>query len=164
MLNEMQILIGMLDAYFAEAQALLKDLSKEQLNWRPVQGETREEMSSSLYGLALHMAFVAMRGAANVGGRTLENYPEMREGNNGITALAESAERATQLLDNARTLVREVAEELTAEQLEELRERRFGNRVAEPQTVHWLMWHILEHTALHVGHMELTRQLVLLEA
>lgn len=60
--------------------------------------------------------------------------------------------------------MRKVAGELTAEQLDELRERRFGNWVAEPQTVRWLMWHILEHAALHVGHMELARQLVLRDA
>ena len=164
MINEMHSLIEMLDAYFSEAQSLIRALSKKQLNWRPIEGETREEMSSSLYGLALHIAFVAMRGAANVGGRSLENYPEMHKGNNGLAAQAESSERAEQLLEQARTLVHEVAEDLSAEQLDELRERRFGNWAAEPKTVRWLMWHILEHTTLHVGHMELTRQLVLREA
>jgi hypothetical protein len=105
-----------------------------------------------------------MRGAANAGGRTLEREPEMSLGNNGIEAQGENAEHAVQVLEKARTFVREVAEGLTAEQLEELRERRFGNWMAEPKTVRWMMWHILEHTALHVGHMELTRQLVLRKA
>jgi hypothetical protein len=69
--------------------------------------------------------------------------------------------RALQLLEEARLFVREVEENLTGEQMEELRQRRFGNWVAEPRTVRWMMWHILEHTALHIGQMELTRQLVM---
>lgn len=34
----------------------------------------------------------------------------------------------------------------------------------EPKTVRWLMWHILEHTTPHIGHMELTHQLALRDA
>lgn len=164
MLTELETLVEMLDAYFGQAQTLLQDLNREQLNWRPIEGETRAEMTSTLYGLALHLSFVAMRGAANVGGLHLDEYPEMAQGNNGIDTQGESPQRAIQLLEEARVLVREVAEKLTCEQLEELRERRFGNRVVEPKTVRWLMWHILEHTALHIGHMELTRQLALRNA
>lgn len=164
MLIELQPLLEMLDTYFAEAQGLLKDLSREQLNWRPIQENTREEMTSSLYGLALHIALVAINGAARAAGRSPVFYPEAQQGNNGIECEGESAERALQLLMEARTLVHEVVETLTIEQLAEMRERRFGNWVGEPKSVRWMMWHILEHTALHVGHMELTRQLVLREA
>ena len=113
MLTEMETLIEMLDAYFGQAKNLLQDLSREQLNWRPIQGETRSEMTSSLYGLALHLSFVAMRGAANVGGLQLDEYPEMAQGNNGIDAQGENPQRAIQLLEEARVLVREVAEKLT---------------------------------------------------
>lgn len=160
MLAELQPLVEMLDAWFTEARELLKDLSKQQLNWRPIAGTAREETTSSLYGLALHLSFVALNGANRAGGRAPDVYPEMANGNNGIDTQGENAERALQILTEAQTRVREVAETLTDEQLEELRERRFGNWVGEPKTVRWMMWHILEHTALHVGQMELTRQFV----
>src|SRR5260370_40072469 len=101
MLAELQPLTEMLDAFFGEARELLQDLSKEQLNWRPLQGETREEMTSSLYGLALHTAFVAINGAAKAGGRRPDTYPEMTRGNSGIESKGESPERARQLLEKA---------------------------------------------------------------
>lgn len=161
MLAELQPLTEMLDAAFEKAQELLKGLNQQQLNWRPIEGATREEMTSSLYGLALHLSFVALNGANRIIGRAPDIYPEAEQGNNGIQAHGESAARALQVLVEAQTRVREVAEALTSSQLEEIRERRFGNWVAEPKTVRWMMWHILEHMMLHIGHMELTRQLVL---
>lgn len=164
MLTELQPFVEMLDLFFAEARKLLEGLNTDQLNRRPIQDEAREEASSSLYGLALHMSLVAMRGATQASGRQLASYPEMFQGNNGINTPGESADRPIQVLNEAQAFVRIVAESLTAAQLDELRERRFGNWVAEPKTVRWMMWHILEHTALHIGHMELTRQLVLKQA
>ncbi len=161
MLAELQVFTDLLNSWFSEAQRLLQDLSTEQLNWRPLVGETREQMSSSLYGLALHTSFVAMRGAANAGNRTLENYPELVQGNNGIESISEGAERALALLEEARLFVRDVASSLTESELEEMRQRRFGSVIVEPKSVRWLLWHVLEHTALHIGQMELTRQLAL---
>ena len=161
MVHELQSLVEMLDAFFVEAQQLLTGLSSEQLNWRPTQSEAREEMTSSLYGLALHMALVAIRGAARAGGRVPGEYPELSQGNSGIESRGESPEHAIQLLEEACISVREVATSLSSEQLDEMRERRFGNWVGEPKSVRWMMWHILEHTALHIGHMELTRQLAI---
>jgi hypothetical protein len=49
MLAELQPLTEMLDAFFKEAEQLLQGLNKEQLNRRPLQGETREEITSSLF-------------------------------------------------------------------------------------------------------------------
>jgi len=67
----------------------------------------------------------------------LEHDPEMGQGNNRIEVRGESAQRAIQLLERARIFVREVAQALSVEQLEEVRERRFGDRVAKLKTVRW---------------------------
>lgn len=162
MISEMQTLMELLDSAFAEARSLLQDLSIEQLNWRPMTGESRAEWTSSLYGLTLHLAFVAIKGANRVMGQAanLDAYPEASEGNNGIARQGSEVERALQVLEKASRETRQAAEALTVAQLEELRERGFG----APQTARWMMWHILEHTMLHIGHMQLTRQLVLRES
>jgi hypothetical protein len=159
MIPEMQTLMVLLDSAFEEAQSLLRDVSIEQLNWRPMTGESRAEMTSSLYGLTLHLAFVAIKGANRVMGHPAELsvYPEASAGNNGIALQGTDVERALHILAKARSETRQAAETLTTAQLEELRARDFG----EPQTARWMMWHILEHTMLHIGHMQLTRQLVL---
>ena len=161
MLAELKPLMELLDAFFEETKELLDGLNVDQLNWRPISGDDSGEATNSLYGLALHISFVAMRGASNAARRIMPEYPEMNSGNNAVSTRGESAERAIQILNEAQLFVRDVLFHLTPEQLEELRERRVGNWVGEPKSVRWLMLHILEHTALHIGHMELTRQLLL---
>jgi hypothetical protein len=162
MLAELQPLIEMLDRAFDEAEKLLQDLNSAQLNWHPLESATRSEMTSSLYGLALHLSFVAIKGASRVLGQIpdLAAFPEAAQGNNGIDSPGDGADHALLALSAARTCVHATAEALTTSQLDELRERRIGNWLAEPKTVRWMMWHILEHTMLHIGHMELTRQLL----
>jgi len=64
-------------------------------------------------------------------------------------------------LNEAQTFVRHTLETLAPEQLEELRERRVGNWVGESKSVRWMILHVLDHAALHVGHMEITHQLLL---
>lgn len=48
MVSEMHTLMELLDNAFEEAQSLLQNLSIEQLNWRPITGESRAEMISSV--------------------------------------------------------------------------------------------------------------------
>src|SRR6185437_13274154 len=68
-------------------------------------------------------------------------------------ATAESAAELQQLLDDSLARSRARLESLTTVQLDEAREHR-----GRPITVRWAAYHTLEHTALHVGHMQLTRQ------
>ncbi len=160
MLVEIKPLWELLEHYFREARKLVEGLSTEQLNWKPLEGDAQSEASNSLYGIALHIAFVSMSIAANIAGQPPPDYPEMRNGNSGLETVGESPERAIELLNEAQTYVEDILNSITPEQLEEMRERHAGNWVGEPKSVRWLLLHMLDHTALHVGHMEITHQFV----
>ena len=161
MLAEMKPLLELLEHYFRETRKLVEGLSTEQLNWRPISAETQNEATNSLYGLVVHIALGVMQIAGRAAGKSPPDFPELHNGNMGIETVGEGPDRAIELLNEAQIFVQDVLENMTAGQLEEVRQRRVGNWVAEPKTVHWMLLHVLDHTALHVGHMELTRQLVL---
>lgn len=59
-------------------------------------------------------------------------------------------------LADATTYVRSVLEQLTAEDLGSMRMHPGNNKEL---SVAWCLLHALEHTAMHVGHIQLTRQL-----
>ncbi len=156
MLAEIEPLLDILDHYFREIRKLVGGLSTEQLNWKPLQGETQSEATNSLYATTLHISFVAIRIAAGAADKAPPDFPEMHQGNNGLEAIGTAPDRAIEMLNEAQLFVHDSAENLTEEQLAEVKQRRYG----EPKSVRWMMLHILDHTALHVGHMELLHQLV----
>lgn len=160
MIAELHPLWELLNQYFDQARSLIDGLTIDQLNWRPIEGETEGEATNSLYGMTLHISFIALNSAARVANRAPQFYPEMELGNTGLIAVAEHPERALELLKAAQAAVHEMMDSLTTEQLDEMRERRFGNWVAPSKSVRWMLTHVLDHTALHVGHMEITRQLL----
>ena len=77
-----------------------------------------------------------------------------REAEFGVQGLG--ATTLKERLANALAYVRGVLEELSVEQLEEV---RISPRNERQSTVGWSLVHALAHTAIHVGHMQLARQL-----
>ena len=77
-----------------------------------------------------------------------------REAEFGVQGLGAPALK--ERLANALACVRGVLEELSAEQLEDV---RVSPRNERQSTVGWSLTHALAHTALHAGHIQLTRQL-----
>lgn len=56
-------------------------------------------------------------------------------------------------MDGAVKIVEEVLSPLKEGQMEE--DRKYRDRTAK---VRWIILHVIEHTAQHLGHMQLTRQ------
>ena len=61
-----------------------------------------------------------------------------------------------QLLDETLTFAKETVAALSFELLDELRDSPYHE---QPFTVGWCLLHALEHTAVHLGHIQLMRQL-----
>ena len=57
-------------------------------------------------------------------------------------------------VDAAAKSIEQVLSPFTVGQMEE--DRKYRDRTA---TVRWIILHVIEHTALHLGHMQITRQL-----
>ncbi|HEX2914940.1 MAG TPA: DinB family protein [Chloroflexia bacterium] len=154
MLAELQGVQETLDGLTAQVKKQLEGLDENGLNWVPA----GEEEVNSLYATTLHIALaqIAVAGRA-INQRLPVNAPEVEEASSVFKVRGVSADRAYELLDEATLLVRDVLNRLTPEILDETRVSRSG----ESHTARWWILHLIEHTANHLGHMELTRQLYL---
>lgn len=128
---------------------LIADLPAEALNWCPVE-DTHDHAANSLAVLAAHIAGSEHFWIAEVVG----GYPATRD---------RDAEFATQTTDPAelRRLLEEAGAEtravLTTLSLADLDGTREVDGRSVP--VRWGILHIIDHTALHLGHMQITYQL-----
>ena len=157
MLPELETCLKVLeDAHDWAAQAL-EGLPPEALNWRPTEGEVGLEdadpdATNSLAGLVTHIAGSERYLIGQLaGGRAFSrNRPaEFR-------ASGASVEALRQVLRQANAYAREVMEDLTPEQLDET----ISGPVGEVPR-RWALVRATAHAGLHVGHMQLTRQLFL---
>ena len=137
-------LIRLLEDQHTYAGHALHGASQEALNWKPARTPC-----DSLAGLVRHIVAVQRLWLDSViAGEPIS--PELATAHAGS---AENAEELQSLLDDSLARSKRRLESLTTEQLDEPRERR-----GRALSVRWASYHTLEHTALHVGHMQLTRQ------
>ena len=131
----------------ADAARALEGLPPEALNWRPLEGD---ESTNSLTATLTHMAGSERYWVGEVAGERPANRDREAE----FRATASSAGELQALLEQAGVLTRQTLGSLPPEKLDEtvaLRDRTVTRR--------WAVLHALEHIAIHVGHMQLTRQL-----
>ncbi len=145
---------------------LIADLSTEVLNWRPLPppvpappalpgtgaggAEDREGTTNSLAVLAAHIA-----GAEHFWiGEVIGGHPRTRDRDAEFLTEVEDGSQLVRILEQTGLETRGVLTSLTETDLDSLREAR-GRQVP----VRWSILHIIDHTALHLGHMQLTYQL-----
>jgi uncharacterized damage-inducible protein DinB len=130
-----------------DLKACVADLPPEALNWSP-----GPEMNS-LSVLLVHVAEAERYWLATlVGGEASKRVRAEEFKAGGLTAVS-----LTQLLDNALAQNRAVLARLTLADLEVVRESAVHNGRSYRAAYSFL--HALEHTALHLGHAQITRQL-----
>lgn len=129
------------------AKRALAGLTPQQLDWRPGAD------TNSLAVLAAHIA-----GAERFWlGDIVMGEPTGRDRDQEF-AMKQMGEQALMaMLDSGLELARRAFSTLTVEQLGEL---RTSPRDGREYSVAWAIGHVLQHTALHLGHMEITRQLL----
>ncbi len=142
--SEANELIALLEDQHTFAGHAIQNTTAEALNWKPA-----STPSDSLAGLVHHVVEVQRLWLDTVIGG--DPVPE------GLAtahqAIADSSESLQRMMDESLVRSKARLESLTAAQMDETRERR-GRTV----TVRWAAYHTLEHTAMHVGHMQITRQ------
>jgi uncharacterized damage-inducible protein DinB len=128
----------------------LVDLPAEGLNWRPLAGPD-QHITNSLAVLATHVAGAEHFWIAEVvGGR-----PATRNRAAEFETDAAALNELVLLLENTGKETRAVFAELSEKALEE--DRQVEGRAVP---VRWAVLHVIDHTALHLGHMQITRQLL----
>lgn len=149
MLPELSNYLLRLEDQRSQIREIIKDLSPEGLNWRPFEGSGKH-LANSLAVLAAHTA-----GAERYWiGEVVGGYPPNRDRDAEFNKAATSSAELLQGLDLASQETREVFARLTAEDLE-----KTVQAMGRDVPVRWAIVHIIDHTALHLGHMEMTYQM-----
>ncbi len=128
---------------------ILQKLPLEALNWRPDEG-TEDHALNSLAVMAAHVA-----GAEHFWiGEVVGQLPPTRNRDAEFETVVAHAAVLTQKLEDARSQSRTILQNLTQEDLDGVRQAR--DRTV---TTRWAILHVIDHTALHLGHMQITAQL-----
>ena len=149
MLSELDNYLSRIDDLRAQVRAVIADLPAEALNWRPIEASD-DHATNSLAVLAAHVAGAEHFWITEViGGR-----PATRDRDAEFVTVVADAAGLCERLDEVAAETRQVFAELTPVALDGTREAR-GRAV----DVRWGILHVVDHTALHLGHMQLTYQL-----
>lgn len=142
--------LDILDMLHEECKETLQGLSTKQLDWRPHEGE------NSIAVLAVHIA-----GAERFWvGDCLIQEPSNRDRPAEFATEGQGEQSLAGALDESLEYVRNVLAELSDDVLSEPRPHpRTGGQI----TVAWALNHVIQHTALHLGHMQVTRQWLMAE-
>ncbi|OGO34491.1 MAG: hypothetical protein A2Z16_16570 [Chloroflexi bacterium RBG_16_54_18] len=129
-----------------QVKMALSNLPQTALDWSTAEGE------NSLAVLTVHIAganrFWFSDVISCVSSRR-DREAEFQTANQTYSAIIQN-------LDQSLELIQHVLSQFT---IQDLNSTRISPRDGKPYSVGWAMLHILEHTALHLGHMQITRQL-----
>jgi len=149
MISELDNYLERIEDLRGQVSGLLADLPAEALNWRPIEGKD-DHVTNSLAVLAAHLAGAEHFWIAEVvGGR-----PETRDRDAEFATVAASATEIFQLLEKNALETREVFSTLSNSDLNGTRQTK--GRIVP---VRWCILHVIDHTSLHLGHMQITYQL-----
>lgn len=147
--SELGNYLGRIEDLRRQVGELVVDLPPEALNWRPIEA-TDEHAMNSLAVLAAHVA-----GAEHFWiGEVVGGYPPSRDRDAEFVTQATDASVLVRRLEDVGAETRQVFSSLSEADLGGTREAR-GRTI----TVRWGLLHIVDHTALHLGHMQITYQL-----
>ena len=136
--------LDLLNWLHEECKAELTELTQEQLDWRPGPD------SNSLAILAVHIAGAEKYWVTEC----ILGAPSERDRPGEFATSGLGKRELSDALDDALGYARSSLAGLPDSDLSELRVHpRDGSRV----TIAWALGHILQHTALHLGHMQMTR-------
>ncbi len=135
----------LLEGMHEDCKAAIEDLPQDELDWSPGDG------MNSLAVLAAHIAGSETFWIGDVVMQQATGRDRPAE----FATLGLDGQELSDLLDRSLSRIAQAFEGLSVEQLDEARAAPYRD---DEFTVVWAIGHILEHTALHLGHMQVTRQ------
>lgn len=148
-LSELDNYLQRLEDLRGQVRDLIADLPADALNWQPLGGGA-ESPTNSLAVLAAHVA-----GAEHFWiGEVVGGLPATRHRDAEFATTVDAPAGLLLRLENTATETRKVFAALSQADLD-------GTRQARGRTipVRWCILHVVDHTATHLGHMQLTLQL-----
>ncbi|MGD2077391.1 MAG: DinB family protein [Chloroflexota bacterium] len=149
MLPECASYLEMLDDLRGQIAKLIAGLPAEALNWRPIEGED-DHITNSLAVMTAHVAGAEHFWIHEVAG----DQPATRNRPVEFLTEVDSAEPLLETLKETGLATRKVLTMLTAADLDSVRQAHDRN-----VPMRWAILHAIDHTALHLGHMQITYQL-----
>jgi uncharacterized damage-inducible protein DinB len=149
MLPELDNYLQRIENLRGQVRALIADLPAEALNWRLTEN-VEAHATNSLAVLAAHVAGAEHFWVAEVIG----DRPRTRDRDAEFKLEVADAAELIRRLEVTGVETREVFAALTEADLDSAREVE-GRTAA----VRWGILHVIDHTALHLGHMQITYQL-----
>lgn len=146
MINQFQTAIQTLNTLHDEIFIILDEVGVDNWNWQPDVPEI-----NSLYAIATHTISSQYWWIQE----NLNQVKITRDRNGEFTASANDLDELKKLYQRVQNLTAKVLEATPETELQDL--RSVGQRRV---TVEWIIFHIVEHTALHLGHMQITKQLL----
>lgn len=149
MYSELEGYLQQLEDLHGQIGDLITDLPSAALNWRPTK-RIDDHSTNSLAALATHVAGSEQFWiSVTVGGRHISR-DRAAEFLVEVTDFTDLRRR----LENVAAETKEVLSTLSEQDLNSVRQLE-GKTI----TVRWCILHVIEHAALHLGHMQLTYQL-----
>jgi uncharacterized damage-inducible protein DinB len=146
---EIEQYLHMIEDLRGQVSTLIADVPAEALDWQPVEGEG-DYAANSLAVLAAHVAGSERFWIAEaVAGR-----PPTRDRDSEFATTGTSVAALQHRLDETGAITREILSTLSEEDLAGTRQAR-----DHMVPVRWAILHVIDHTAIHLGHMQLTYQL-----
>jgi uncharacterized damage-inducible protein DinB len=147
----MDIIFGgffdLLQQIHEDSKAAIEGLTQDELDWIPGEG------MNSMAVLAAHIAGSETFWIGDI----VMGQPSGRDRPAEFATSGINGETLSDLLDGSLSRIALAFESMSVEQLHETRQSPRGG---DEFTVVWAIGHVLEHTALHLGHMQVTRQLL----
>ncbi|MCW5860957.1 MAG: DinB family protein [Caldilineales bacterium] len=149
MFPELQHYWHRIDDLRRQVGRLVADLPAEALNWRPLP-QVDDHAMNSLAAMTAHIAGAEHFWIAEVVG----GYPPTRDRAAEFGLVVDGPAPLLARLEAVEKETAAVFERLTPSDLE-------GTRIAhdKPLPVRWSILHTIDHSALHLGHMQITYQL-----
>lgn len=154
MLKEIETYLSIYYRLRKDIKAVLEGLPSEALDWQPIEGKGELETNSIGVMLA-HIAGSETFFIKEIIGQQKIQRDRMAE----FASKGVSGKDLTARLEAAAKVTETALAAMTPAQLEEPRKFR-----EESVTVRWAIVLLIEHIAMHVGHMQLTRQLWMAKA
>jgi uncharacterized damage-inducible protein DinB len=149
MLSERDIILLRIEDLRAQVSSLIADLPVSALDWRPIE-PIEGHAANSLAVLAAHIV-----GAERFWiGQVVGGGPATRDRDAEFATRGTSASELLRRIEAAGTETRAVLSSLQPDDLD-------GTRDLEGRAVpvRWALLHVVDHTSLHLGHMQITYQL-----
>jgi len=147
MSSEIQECLRVLEEIKDEVREIIKNIDNEGLNWTPLSAE----QTNSIFSLVVHLCGSERQMIHH----TIGQLKIERDRESEFRARGESVSELETLLKDTSETSLEILESLTADQLGELRDTGLWGEI----TVRRAILRQIHHQALHLGQIQITRQL-----